>query len=237
MQDDVNSGTANLTEREELLLMRFVDNDVHFLDRWRAQGLLRSNSQARAYVNSLQQVSKVVQSRKLPDISGTEFWAQVSNRITQEERAELFLGKRGAQGAQQLERTESWWRLPRMAWAVSGMALASIAYVAVVVTPARLGTEQQFAVAGEESATQNTQLVRAGRPELLEERTPHIVQVDWMHSDGRLSIQKEPTDRSAIIWVKRRAASGSSLDRTRSLPELAMQPTPQSSSSVPQFDR
>lgn len=237
MQKEVNAKAAILTERDELLLMRFVDNDVHFLDRWRAQALLRSSSDAREYVRSLGQVGKLVQSRKLPEVSGAEFWSHVSDRIVQEERAELFLGKRGEQSISHVDATEPWWRLPRIAWSVSGLALASLAYVAVVVTPAELANDRQIASVVEENSGQSTQLVRAGRPELLEERTPHVVQVDWMHSDGRLSILKEPTDRSAIIWVKRRAASGMSRDKTRGLPQLAAQPTPQFTSSATQFDR
>jgi negative regulator of sigma E activity len=228
-QNEIKGKRATLSEKDELLLMRHLDGETYLWERWRAQSLLRQSAAAREFVKGMSAVGALINSKEVPDPSGLEFWARVSNRIAQEERAEIFLGKRATPAVER----RPWFQLPQVAWGLSGsVALASLAYVALVATPASLKTESQMA---QSVSQENVQLVKAGRPEVLEERSPNVVQVDWMRSDGRVSILQEPSERSAIIWVKKRAA-GQGVRAQREA-DLAAQPTPRITSAAPSFER
>lgn len=218
-----------LREEDECMLMRFVDGQSGFFERRAAKALIERNSEAASFVNGLRGVSKLVQGSagRLPQV---DLWDRVSQRIKQEEHAALFLGERikdepAGIWAHFMKRLSTPWSV-----AVSGsLALASVG--ALVLNIGRTTALPLGAIAANQpSAAENVQTVALhGRPQLLEDdRSPNVVEVDWMRSDGRVRILHDPSERAPMIWVKRRANRVAAPAQFRSLAELALmkQPTP-----------
>ncbi|MBX7145634.1 MAG: hypothetical protein K1X79_14375 [Oligoflexia bacterium] len=213
---------------DENMLMRYLDGESGFFERRAVEGLLKSNPAAQIFVDAQRRISQMANeySKLLPQV---DLWDRVSQRIQQEEHAAIFLGARAKQ-----EPTGVWANFLRRIstpWSVGlsgAVALASA--LMVTLSPGVRGAGAVLGGVAQESSTSNVQTVALhGRPQLLEDdRSPNVVEVDWMRSDGRVRILHDPNERAPMIWVKRRTTSVAAPARLRSLAELALikQPTP-----------
>ncbi len=189
--------------------MKFADGECGFLERSRAERMLQGSPQARAFLETIKTVSSETQSELRREVGSVDLWARVSQRIESEEHAALFLGKREVPAASWHSRLGDW-VANRWTLGISGAAVtAAIAFLAIV--PASLN---KFAPSG--VSDRMVSMVRGvsldvkegsrphGRPQVLEDDGPNVVEVDWMRSDGRVRMMPSPSRRSTIIWVKKR---------------------------------
>ncbi len=98
---------AKLSEKQERLLMRYVDSELGWLGKWQVERLLTNNELAKNFVSSLRLTSDHTRSALVQTPMGAsglggssvDLWERISNRIETEERAEMFLGKRPFPGS------------------------------------------------------------------------------------------------------------------------------------------
>lgn len=252
-----------LSERQQLLLMKFVDDEASSWEGFFARGLIRRSQAAREFVQSLKLLSGELQrdsvgthtrqsawsraNRGTQGVGDAAFadalWEKVNRRIDDETRAALFLGKR--------RRTDSsassmnWFQ--GAAWGLSGAAVTAALGFFVIAQPGggpgaqqsmprghvatvslrsggSLGTGGNFdqgrSAAGQdvsfsqvrsldESQSGDPRGVGGRAPRIIEDplddgRIPNAVEVDWMRGGGRVKLIPDASQRSAVIWVKRK---------------------------------
>lgn len=213
-----------LSSRQERLLGRFFDGECRFWEKLAAGRLVRTSPAARAYLDSLKGLREACAPRRAADV---DLWSRISARIEQEQRSAILLGKREL-NASWHERISGFRERfgSRMAWGVSGaFAAACAGFLALSIdAPGKKGTPELVADA-KPAASSNLQLVsehsgKAGTPKIIDPSYPVALEVDWMRSDGRVSLMQDPARRSAIIWVKkRRTGRGEIFDSRPASPE------------------
>lgn len=236
-----------LSEGEEILLMKFFDGQCSFLERGKAQRLIEQSQSACDFMTSLRVTAEAAQSLAGRQSVKVDLWQEVSRRIEAEEHAALFLGKRDTHAKPSFaERVGEFfsnsWNLGLSGAAVAaGLAL----FLILPSTPAtnNSGSEQMVDLVrgvsfdrtnvgtmsvsnGAENSGSVEPVGVHGRPQILNEQTPNVVEVDWMRSDGRLRMLHEPSEPSAIIWVKRRDPATQFRHGRRSAPVMLEQSTP-----------
>jgi len=213
-------------ERQEMLLCSFYDGQSGFFGTLKAKRLLARSSEARNYFEQLGKISAASQSWFNLDENSRDsaeeisLWKQVSQRIDQEERAAFYLGSRRLSlvGADKAGRTAL---IPTLSAGFAGtMAVAAMAMF-IFLPASDVGilnnsTSSEFTagVGPQEIATrgfrdqsdEGVNFVSHERAEPLritESRLNRAMEVDWMRSQGRVRLIQSPSERSAIIWVKR----------------------------------
>lgn len=208
--------TQPLTEKQEVLIEKYVDGECGILSKFKARRLLANNRSARQFLDSLLSLAEELRDFELKQNNPkVDMWDQVSMRIEQEERAERFLGKRNE--SEKVSAKVSWTSL---GWGFSG-SLVTAGIVGVVIAfsgrsnPSSKGDdftkrlerslEVLDAQGDSRPSAQNVNL-----PVSSTLRRP--VEVDWMRSDGRVHMIQDPQERSAIIWVKRQHPGLAAID-------------------------
>ncbi len=237
-----------LNEGEEVLLMKFFDGQCAFLERGKAQRLIEQSQSACEYMDMLRKAAQAAQTLGRQQTLKVDLWQEVSRRIDAEEHAAIFLGKRDTHAHPSLsERVRGFFS---NAWnlGISGAAVtAGLAFFMLLpaTTPTSDDAEQMVdmvrgvsyeaadasraANVGGALASSNAEVRPVGihgRPQILDEQTANVVEVDWMRSDGRLRMLHEPSERSAIIWVKRRNPAAQIRHGRRPGPVMLEQSTP-----------
>lgn len=210
-----------LSEKEELLLMKALDGEGSFVEDLRAKWLLKRSTLARDFVRLWGKVRtetvSELDSRVPVDL---DLWPRIAQRIEQEQRAELFLGKRTFKA----ERV--WFRSPALGLAGASMAAAALMFLVLprgesllrsgglpqggagVALQNNVGPVSQLepvAFSGAETQHRDRpQIIERGVPEAM---LPQTMEVDWMRSDGRLKVIPMPSGQGGIIWVKRKNGS------------------------------
>lgn len=223
-----------LSESEEILLMKFFDGQCSFLERGKAQRLIEQSQSACEFMDSMRGCSESVRNVKAQSTK-IDLWQEVSRRIEAEEHAALFLGKRDTHTRPSLgERISgffgSTWNLGMSGAAVAaGLALFVILPAKTATAP---GSEQMVELVrgvsldtGDEDSPVRP-VGSHGRPQIINEPSTNVVEVDWMRSDGRLRMLHQPSERSAVIWVKRRDPSARVRQGRRAAPVMLEQSTP-----------
>lgn len=188
--------TETLTAREERLLCKLHDGECGVLARWRAERLVERNPAAREFVAALA-LSKEVVVERGACVERCDLWSDIATRIAQEERAELFLGKRRETP---VERFLSFLREHRqVAWGIpSGAVLAGLILFFVAPNPGS-DSVKKFGVA--KTNTGRAPVVNLASTDKARARQP--VEVDWVRGNGRVRVMQDPSRNSAIIWVRR----------------------------------
>lgn len=226
MSDEINK---ELSEAEELLLMKYIDSECGFLERSRAERLLERCSAARTFVDDFKRVNQKSQAELAREIGTVNLWPRISQRIDSEEHAELFLGKRVPVGSSQGSGLSHWLS---SAWGLgfSGAAVTAIAAL-FLISPTASREIGGNSVAGEQMVSLvrgvNLDLERPGphgRPQILDRDGPNVVEVDWMRSDGKVRILPGTSKRSPIIWVRKRTPNAE--PHSRRTPIVLEQETP-----------
>ena len=192
---------GTLTRRQEELLLRYADGECGWLGRRRAEALLARDESAREFARAMQRTADEVRAavRRESSVVEPDLWPRISMRLEQEERAAVFLGARRHET--DTRRGMGW----GLAWGMSG-AVAAACIAALMIfqqssPPSGVGQLVTQAPAVVPSVNLVSQHAAYQPPVMLEDDAP--VQVDWLRSQGRVSMIQGPTRRSAIIWVNR----------------------------------
>lgn len=181
-----------LTENEELLLCKFHDRECKWLEGYKAKRLLKSNEEARAYMENLSRSGSLVREAVYQDSYSqgpADLWTRISVRLHQEDKAVGVLGQSLSQGRV----AESWTRF----WPVLvGAACAGI--MAIVLVPS-MGKNGQKMASNSDKGFVSSESIR-----IVDKRTAHSVSVDWMKSDGQVVMMHDSQESAPILFVKKR---------------------------------
>ncbi|MCB0339714.1 MAG: hypothetical protein KDD53_08920 [Bdellovibrionales bacterium] len=134
---------SGLSQNEELLIMQYFDQETSFWGQFRAKRLLASSELARDFLSSLesgsQEAKAILRVPSAVDGKELDLWDRIAMRIDQEERAEVYLGKRSFVPQDSslkprffgLELLSPQW-MSRAGWSLSG-AVAAMAFAVLVV--------------------------------------------------------------------------------------------------------
>lgn len=225
-----------INERQELMILRYLDEESGFIERFRVNRLLARSEAASTFLSEMQALSDdtrlLTADKQYEKAHGkVDLWDKISMRIDQEERAEAFLGER-----RQQPKVELTWSTVWFASAAGAFASALLVLTAFSITSRNMNTltGQEFAssVNGEsaQSIAANSRIPQLVKPVSVTTGSssthaappPSVpvrpVEVDWMRSDGSVQILRAPTTRAPVIWVKKRSysiADPSMLNRAR----------------------
>jgi hypothetical protein len=216
---------CDLTDKQQLLLSRYFDGECGFISRIAAKRLIASNRSALLFLNSLQRNGETLRSN-VDDARSepVDLWSRIDARIEQEERASFYLGERRVQTTQ----TSLFGNAQPSHLVFGGLSGAALAAAALfmVYQPASLPnfSSPQTVALNAPQAFQPVALGNSGRPlrpTALAPSGTRGMEVDWMRSNGSLSLIPDPNGSSTIIWVRRKSLR--TLDATNS---SRLQPTP-----------
>lgn len=203
------TGGCMLSEKEELLLMRFHDGDCGWFERWRAQRLVDRKSSAAEFIASLSSCQRIFAADKSGQ--SVDLWDGIQRRILAEERAALYTRERAPVvgdtarsvgfpiSAADIRSRLAW----RFTWAGSGAAVAALALMLLFggssgeptyITPGLIAS----------SRSGQAENIPSGSPQVLRESIPTTFQVDWMRGNGRVKLYEEASRNAPVIWVRRK---------------------------------
>jgi hypothetical protein len=201
------SSERALSEKQELLLSRYVDDECGLFQSILAKRLIRRDPQAKDFINDLEKIKNgctmgLAASRTAP----VDLWDRINNRIIQEERAALYLGERRLQQSNE----SIWSRLQSpyaLAGGLTGAACAALLLM-VLYRPSDIVSFTAPHTAAMHSTMPHVQPVAVGsmaqRPRVAPALNQPTLEVDWMRSHGSVNVIPAPNGSSAIIWVRRR---------------------------------
>jgi hypothetical protein len=225
-----------LSERREKVLVRYHDGEASLLDAMQAKLFLALCADSRDFFKTLDTIRDIARSDdshiSATRTKRVDLWSNIESRIAEEERAALYLGTRPAaldlsSGANTPRHTALF---ERFFWGASGaLVAASVTLVATTMFGGKeqegLGRPQQFVLSRDttqgEGASSRYTPVAARRSAHINEipvssgtlpftasatRIPQATEVDWVRSEGSVQMIQDPIGRSAILWVKPRAA-------------------------------
>lgn len=198
------AGSKELSEKQQLLLSSYVDNECSYISRFLAERLLKNNNQARLFVQTLKNTSQTYRSLVSSQDSSVDLWDRIERRIEAEERASLYLGNRKptseAPHPSLLERLFS-----RQVW-VGGLSGAAIAATVLVFVsrPSKPGEILPVYTGGPVAAHNSSAFHQASLGNEQQMVGSSAMEVDWMRGKGSFKIIRDPSDKSAIIWVRKR---------------------------------
>ena len=225
-----------LTEANEQLLVQHFDGETSWFANFRAQRLLKNSVEAREFVDTLKVIGEIARNERAGILATNDkpvdLWSRISARIDEEERVSLYLGNRvQAQRVESKVRFFDFLSFDRLAWGLSGgmvaagftyfmvqsTALTARANVAMIVDKVQKSDSANISAVSFSPRQAARRKVRFDDPpvpiQLAQSRIPSAVEVDWVKSDGRVSVMQEPSERSAIIWVKKRSPVNFGSDR------------------------
>lgn len=219
---------SGLTREDELLLSRHYDGECGFVERWKVKRLLARTPAAEQYLDSLNEVGEqlcIYETSVVRDENGdsikVDLWDRIAGRIENEEHAALFLGDRRMQkgGEPSIFKFD----LSGLLWGVSG----SVTTAAIVFMSLGLGVfsgadgrsgNDQFSAAFDTEESGSVKKVSMVKREIPAHPASRPIEVDWVRSDGRVHVIPDPSERSAIIWVKRNRVPVIDVDQLRNKP-------------------
>jgi hypothetical protein len=210
-----------LKEKDKILLMRWHDNSLNFIGRWKVQRLLSNNSCANDYIEELQSLnSKLLQQNN--DNSHNikiDLWDNISNRIEQEEQAAFYLGQRSFDYREEI----STWNRVKQSWVlgIPAGALATLVITFAINNFSSGVTSNNLNMASNKQLELNTVAIpnipyslqsAAVQPvankKVMKRPTysNNDLEVDWLRSDGRVQMIQKNEQSLPIIWIKREEA-------------------------------
>jgi hypothetical protein len=195
-----------LDHKQRQLLCCYFDGECSWLERIKARRLLKRSPQAIDYLDQLNKVAAVTKEcYSLPVPEAVDLSQQVLARIKQEEYAEKFLGQRQIE----VENKRYLW-LQSFGWGASGAAVAA---AIMLVFTGRLGSAPQMMafeggvnrpITVQEASTHSTNNNSASNSKIPSVNTVNNqLELDWVRSDGRVSVIPAPSTNNGVIWVKR----------------------------------
>ena len=198
--------TPSLNDKQIALIEKWYDHECGLLETFKVRRLLSSNDQAQKYLQSLRQ-SKVVL-EKVAKSRPVDLWGAVKTRIDVEERAAVLLGKRSLkQPVFSLERDFFIGRAPALVFAVAAFAVVMGLYFTrsgnAPVAIGNMAREESIGANKIDVALTSKTSDNFTRPEIIPDRFPPSVEVDWVRSRGRVHMLPDGDQGSTIIWIKK----------------------------------
>jgi len=222
---------TKLPAKIEKLLIKVSDGEGSLIERGVASFLTSAHNGCRDFCRDMKIVGDKV--RFLEDDASpsksVDLWSKIERRIEAEERAAIYLGQREGGGVEKDART-SWFAEIFNPSVFGGMAVGvATAAVAFFVFKPGTGSLNQFDSNQEikiasssiisdqppvelvsfsknkKANVDNREAFRSQRQvRLLRRMNPSIpFEVDWLKSDGKVSLIQDPAQGSTVIWVKR----------------------------------
>ena len=219
--ESLNPSLNQLSHKEELLLIKYIDNECGILEKYLAKRLIAVKKGAREFVEAMSALSGDVSESQIQFQNlEVDLWPKIAQRIEQEEKAEFYLGVR--ESREDTSSIVTLWDFARVNLSMSGglVAAALVLFFVYGVLPDSFfkGTERDLLVASEDSmSTQNVSLVAM-------QKRP-TAKLDWVKSQGRVKMIRESERQLPIIWVNR------SLPTTRPAPSINLPSLPNMSFS------
>lgn len=130
----------DLTEADTELLSAYIDGELGFWAKRRAERVIRTKPEAQSFLDALREVSSgVVGFADVADAKQVDLWTRIDRRLTAEENAALYLGKRGFDDAsgssswsERLGLSQLQEYFARAAWGMGGAVVAAGLTFAVI---------------------------------------------------------------------------------------------------------
>ena len=206
MRDD---DSINLSERQQILLSAYADDQCSFVSRFLAERLIRANPDAQTFISNLQATSTLFKEHAPNREVTADLWARIDQRIDAEERAALYLGQRRAiperEAASLFDRLAS---KQALFGGLSGAAVAALVLI-VVSRPSRPGEILPVYTGGPVPAQSSSAFHQAAFEANPQGGFPSrsSMEVDWMRGNGSLQLIQNPNGKSATIWVRKKATT------------------------------
>ena len=199
------SRSKELSEKQQILLSTYIDNECSFVSRILAERLIKTNSEARLFVHNLKNTSQTYRSLIPTHDTSIDLWDRISTRIDSEERAAIYLGQRKpeleAPGPSFFEKLLS---QQALLGGLSGAAVAA-AVLVFVARPSKPGEILPVYTGGPVAAHNSSAFHQASLGNgTLPAGSRSAMEVDWVRGNGSFKIIQNPNDKSAIIWVRKR---------------------------------
>jgi hypothetical protein len=213
------SQSKELSEKQQLLLSSYVDNECSFLSRFLAERLVKTNEKAQLFVHNLKNTSQACKAHIASSDPSVDLWDRISARIDGEERAALYLGQRKPVVNTSASLMEKLLSRQAVLGGLSGAAVAATVLV-FVSRPSKPGEILPVYTGGPVAAHKSSAFHQASLGnESQAFGNQSAMEVDWMRGNGSFKIIQNPTDKSAIIWVRKRPFASSA-------PNQAIKATP-----------
>lgn len=197
--------SRELSERQQILLSSYVDNECSLFSRLLAERLIKTNNEARLFVHTLKNTSQAYRASVSEHDTSIDLWDRISNRLESEERAALYLGQRkptvDSQGPSLMEKLLS---RQALIGGLSGAAVAATVLV-FISRPSRPGEILPVYTGGPVAAHNSPAFHQASLGADTQALGSSPMEVDWMRGNGSFKIIQNPKDNSAIIWVRKRS--------------------------------
>lgn len=210
----MNTNDLKLSEKQQLVLSRYFDNESGFFERLLAKRLIALHPDARLFIDSLRDSAATHREIVNANAPSVDLWARIDARIDQEMKAAFYLGERRAQepAPRFFDKLKP---VPALVGGLSGAVVAATVLL-VLYQPKEIVSfsSPQTALSGQAGAFQQVGLGNSERPgsvpRALSRQQRAALEVDWMRANGSLRLIPDADGSSAIIWVRRkRVASGS----------------------------
>jgi|GEM_PF-6199468 len=236
---------SEIDEKQELMLLRFLDGECGLFEKLRANQLLKTSAEARSFIEEMRSLGD--ETRRSMSVKAVEsqhgkidLWDKISTRIEQEERAEFFLGKRETIQSNQQSSWSSYFP-SQLAWGFSGVA-ASVIFALVLVQGEYINIGQkEFAAANTVSQRGNSKIESVAMqprsrvapsvssvstyptrrqsevPVILNNNSIGALEIDWLRSDGRVELLQDDhlQEMPPLFWIDPKPTSASRLHRAR----------------------
>lgn len=207
--------SKELSEKQQILLSCYIDNECSVISRLFAERLIKTNSEARLFIQNLKNSSQTYRSLTSNHDTTIDLWDRISTRIHSEERAALYLGQRKPVG--DIAGPSLFEKLLSRQALIGGLSGAAIAATVLVFIsrPSRPGEILPVYTGGPVAAHNSSAFHQASLGNETQPLGPSsAMEVDWMRGNGSFKIIQNPQDKSAIIWVRKRAFSDPVSNRT-----------------------
>lgn len=220
-----NKPKTKLTVSHERLLMRYHDGECSWFTARRAKALLAFSADAKEYLAHLQQLAQVVDSFSHSAVEPVDLWARIEQRIDQEEKTALYLGKRSFSATGATRSSSGFGGLFTFGAPVAAfvVVLSFFLYTGNEIPVTEIGqtvaslSVNSTAVSGvaPESRTvlpvANTAPVSYTDPTVGVQVAPTAQfvrshdpwEVEWIRSDGRVRMIHQRSGRAPVLWIKR----------------------------------
>ncbi len=203
------SQSKELSEKQQLLLSSYVDNECSFFSRFFAERLVKTSEEAQRFVNNLKNTSQACKAHIASNDPSVDLWDRIAQRLDGEERAAVYLGQRKPVVDPTPSLMEKLLSRQAVIGGLSGAAVAATVLV-FVARPSKPGEILPVYTGGPVAAHNSSAFHQAA----LNNNTQAFgnqsaMEVDWMRGNGSFKIIQNPTDKSAIIWVRKRPFASS----------------------------
>lgn len=213
MKQSIERGIRRIEER---LVQKALDGECCRAGRALAEWLMaRSPSAARAAAEArgVKDLVRVWHSAQQPAAerprgAAESVWERVERRIAQEERASVYLGRRRFEDAERQGRAGVVWGLSGAAAAAAALAVVLFQWRSEDRTPG--GGEPARQIAAAEFAPEVETVSHRGAiesaPRYFGEGRLSQAEMDWLRSEGRVSLIHDHEQQLPIIWVRPKPA-------------------------------